>query len=399
MPLAKRTSRPLPADERGIALLIALLAIIVIGALVTGTFFAGRMEMQSGRNAVYTGQATEMAETGLTDAFASWNSDWNGFDPGGDSVLTTVYPYSGGTPADNSLRYTQTVRRMAAGLYLVKSRGEKLDASGNIMATRLLARLGKLIPPWVDVEAAVTSKGNVTVSGNNDRIDGHNNVPLGWAGCSPTAPDEAGIRTNGTVSTNGSPTIDGDPPRRTNDPTVVDSLFQNPYAALLPYATITFNGDPALNGMGPSTTGSPARCNTGDNLNWGEPGRAGFPIAGSAPLTPECQNYYPVISAPGGLKVQYGRGQGVLLVGGDLEVRGNFEFDGLIISLGTVTTSGTGNKLTGALFANNTQIGDLTTFAGNPTVLYSQCAVATALRGTAKGFPLTQRSWAQINIR
>src|ERR1043165_1964380 len=82
------------ADERGIALVIALLAIIVIGALVIGTFFAGRMEMQSGRNALYTGQATEVAETGLTDAFASWNSTWNKFGIGADSVLPTVYPLS-----------------------------------------------------------------------------------------------------------------------------------------------------------------------------------------------------------------------------------------------------------------------------------------------------------------
>ena len=69
-----RTPRTLATNERGIALMIALLAIIVIGALVSGTFYAGRMEMQSGRNALYTGQATEAAETGLTDAFASWNS-------------------------------------------------------------------------------------------------------------------------------------------------------------------------------------------------------------------------------------------------------------------------------------------------------------------------------------
>jgi hypothetical protein len=399
MPFARHPSRPLPADERGIALLIALLAIIVIGALVTGTFFAGRMEMQSGRNSVYTGQATEMAETGLTDAFASWNSAWNEFDQDGDSVQTTVYPYGAGTPADNSLRYTQIVRRMAAGLYLVTSRGEKLDQGGNVMATRLLARLGKLIPPWVDVEAAVTSKGNVTVSGNNDRIDGHNNVPPGWAGCSTTVPDEAGIRTSGTISTNGSPTIDGDPPRRVNDATVVDSLFQNPYAALLPYATVTINGDPSYNDIGPSTTDSPARCDPSNDHNWGEPGRAGYTLQGTAPLTPVCQDYYPVIVAPTGLKIQFGRGQGVLLVGGDLDIRGNFEFDGIIIALGQVKTEGTGNKITGAVLANNTEIGDLSTFAGNPTVLYSQCAVATALRGTAKGFPLTERSWAQVNTR
>jgi hypothetical protein len=380
------------ADERGIALVIALLAIIVIGALVIGTFFAGRMEMQSGRNALYTGQATEVAETGLTDAFASWNSTWNKFGIGADSVLPTVYPLS-----DNSLRYTNIVRFMRGGMFLVTSRGEKIDRSGRILATRLLARIGKLVPPWLDVEAAVTSKGNVVVSGTSN-IDGDDSPPLGWGGCA-AAPSLAGIRTSGTVSLNGTPTIDGNPPRTEHDSTVVDSLFQQPYNALLPYKTITIGGSPDWNNLGPSLTGSPARCNSGDDHNWGEPGRLGQPLQGSATLTPACQDYFPVIWASGGLKLQTGRGQGVLLVAGDLEIRGNFEFDGVIIVLGQVTTQGTGNKITGGILANNAQIGDLTGFAGNPTVLYSQCAISRALQGTAKGFPVTERSWVQINTR
>ncbi|HEV8355570.1 MAG TPA: hypothetical protein VGQ17_02275 [Gemmatimonadales bacterium] len=388
--------RPVHHDERGIALAIALLAIIVIGALITGTFFSGRTEMQSGRNALYLGQATEAAETGLADAFASWNSTWNKFGVGGDSIRTTVMPLAGS--GDNSVRYTQIVRRMGAGLYLVTARGEKLDQGGNIMATRLLARLGKLVPPWIDITSAVTSKGNVVVSGNSD-IDGQNVAPNGWGGCPVGGADLAGIRTSGTVTTNGTPTISGDPATVQNDATVVDSLFQKPYYQLLPYATITITGSPDWNNVGPSTTGSPARCNTGDVRNWGEPGRTGFGTTGSAPLTPVCQDYYPVIYANGGLKLQTGRGQGVLLVAGDLDIRGNFEFDGVIIALGEVKTDGTGNKITGAILANNTVIGDLTTFSGNPTVLYSQCAVSAVLQGTAKGFPLTERSWAQVNTR
>jgi hypothetical protein len=391
-----RNSRPLATNERGIALMIALLAIIVIGVLVTGTFYAGRMEMQSGRNAVYTGQATEVAETGLTDAFASWNPSWNGFGQDGDSVQAAVYPLSS-TASDNSLRYTQTVRRMSAGLYQVTSRGEKLDANGRIVATRLLARMGKLVPPWVDVEAAVTSKGNVTVSGTSD-INGANTTPGGWSGCAP-AGDLAGIRTSGTVSTNGTPTISGTPPKTEHDATVVDSLFQIPYNTLLPYVTITIGGSPSWNQIGPSTTGTPARCDAGDTHNWGEPGRVGQTLQGTAPLTPECQDYFPVILATADFKVQTGRGQGALLVAGDLEIRGNFEFDGIIIVLGQVTTTGTGNKITGGIMANNAQIGDLTGFAGNPTVLYSKCAIAKALQGTARGFPLTERSWAQVNTR
>jgi hypothetical protein len=390
------TCRRLAADERGIALVIALLAIIVIGALVIGTFFAGRMEMQSGRNALYTGQATEMAEMGLTDGFATWNPVWNKFGVGGDSVRPTVYPLSA-SAGDNSLRYTRIVRFMRGGVFLVTARGEKLDRSGNILATRLLARVGKLVTPWVDMEAAVTSKGNVTVSGTSD-IDGNNNQPSGWGDCTAGA-NEGGIRTNGVVIQQGTPSITGSPPTTEHDRTVVDSLFVQPYNSMLPYKTVTIPAGANWNQIGPSTTGSPAVCNGGDDHNWGEPGRAGFSLAGSAPLTAECQDFFPVVWASGNLRLQTGRGQGVLLVAGDLDIAGNFEFDGVVIVLGEIVTEGTGNKITGGVMANNAQIGDLTTFAGNPTVLYSQCAIAKALRGTAKGYPLTERSWVQINTR
>ena len=64
-------------DERGMALALAMLSIVVIGAIVSGTFFAGRMEMVSGRNSVYAVQASEAAEAGLAAAFSPWDRDWN----------------------------------------------------------------------------------------------------------------------------------------------------------------------------------------------------------------------------------------------------------------------------------------------------------------------------------
>ena len=38
------------SDERGIALAVAIFALVVIGALVAGAFYAGRIEQQTGRN-------------------------------------------------------------------------------------------------------------------------------------------------------------------------------------------------------------------------------------------------------------------------------------------------------------------------------------------------------------
>ena len=53
------------------ALAMALFALVVIGLLVAGRFFAGRLEQQSGQNTLYAAQAAEAAEAGLSDALGS----------------------------------------------------------------------------------------------------------------------------------------------------------------------------------------------------------------------------------------------------------------------------------------------------------------------------------------
>jgi hypothetical protein len=110
----------------------------------------------------------------------------------------------------------------------------------------------------------------------------------------------------------------------------------------------------------------------------------------------QCQSYFPIIYRNGNLRVQDGRGQGVLLVEGNFEVRGNFEFNGIVIVRGELSTQGTGNKITGAVLAQNAELGDETTIIGNPVINYSACAVERALVGNASLKPLVERSWAQL---
>ena len=51
----------LPRDERGLALVLSLIAMVVIAALISGVFVASRQEMAGGRSAVRSTQATEAA--------------------------------------------------------------------------------------------------------------------------------------------------------------------------------------------------------------------------------------------------------------------------------------------------------------------------------------------------
>ena len=61
-------------NERGVALAMAIFALVIIGILVAGSFFAGRLEQQSGQNTLFAAQAAEAAEAGLSDALGTYNA-------------------------------------------------------------------------------------------------------------------------------------------------------------------------------------------------------------------------------------------------------------------------------------------------------------------------------------
>ena len=389
MAIERVTRSSLSSDERGMSLALALIAIIVIGALVTGTFFAGRMEMVAGRNTIYTMQASEAAEAGLAAAFSPWNRDWND-----DAVYlvgtNVVQPAVAIGPT--KVQYTTTVRRLQGGTYLISSVGQKLDLNNNVLATRMLAKIAKLIPPGtIHIDAAVTTKDEVTVGGDTN-IDGHDTNPTGWnAGSCGPLQDAAGVRTSETVNINGNPIIDGAPPMLQHDSTVTNSTFQSPFYTFLPAKTTTVTDDNPPETT-PTLTG--AFCNKTNLYNWGEPRRGAGSVA-------QCQSYFPVVyygDASGELKLEGGVGQGVLLVAGDLTMSGGFEFVGLIIVLGEVKVTGTGAKVTGGILSNNFY-GDASSFGGNSILTYSSCAIGAALTGASDAYPLGQRAWAQLNPR
>ncbi len=377
------TRRPVREDERGMALAIALLAIVCIGALIGATFVAGQLEMGSGRSAVYGAQSQEQAETSLTEALTDWDTNWN--------IMAIGAVANGPTVSGVGLRRSYTVTRLGGNLFQILGQGERLNPGSATLASRSLAKLARITFPNIEIEAAVTATGDVNVGGNAE-ITGLDQNPPGWA-CTNPLDSVGGVRTTGTVNVGGSATVTGDPPEIENDTTITSSTFTDPYTALAPLANFRWGAGPSsvtnINGQQPSTTGSPARCDRTDNNNWGEPYRTGGYV-------PECITFFPIMHVTGELRVQNGRGQGIILVTRDLEIRGNFIFDGIIIVLGEVRTTGTGNKVTGAVLANNAQIGDLTSFAGNPDVIFSSCAIAQALHNSARGVALNERSWAQI---
>ena len=391
---------PRLSDERGIALAMAVFALVIIGVLVAGAFFSGRLEQRGGTNSVMAAEAFEAAEGGLAYTINDgWvTSTFNALAVGASSVQPPV-------AIGSAAQATPTVTKLNPAVYLVQSEGQRLIA-GNVVARRLLGTLVRVVIPDIEIQGALTVYGELTLGGSAD-IDGTDHLPDGWGGsCGATTAPVAGVRINeDDIHTTGSG-CGGDPPACVEgypavdvDTSVTPSTFTNfgdvTFDDLAAAANLTVGG--TLTNIHPdslappvgSPVGTPGRCNRASNLNWGEPGLAGVIII------PRCYDYFPIIYAPGSLHISGGRGQGILLVRGDLQLSGGVEFFGPVIVLGEVRSTGTGGHVYGGLMARNASL-DPSVITGNSVVNYSSCAVARALMGAASVNPLDERSWAQL---
>src|SRR5690606_7589067 len=106
-----------------------------------------------------------------------------------------------------------------------------------------VGRIVRLIIPQLQVDAAVTANGPVTLQGNLT-VDGTNTNPDGWDVCGPTGDVVASVQTSQSIKKGGSYTAIGNPPPEglvENDPSVTPSRFLDPYNALSPFADVSYN--------------------------------------------------------------------------------------------------------------------------------------------------------------
>src|SRR5262247_2981245 len=166
-------------------------------------------------------------------------------------------------------------------------------------------------------------------------------------------------------------------------------------------ATTSLNGSPTL-------TGSPSTPQHG-TLDIDIPGYIDSLKAGATTLTADqngatygsATNYQTVYSWPDdpdhfnnqGLKLQNVTGYGILLVKGDLELGGGFQWNGVIIVTGSVTLNGGGGNainIYGQIFSGTSTLTDVTINGGN-TIGYDSCKVKKAMAGS----PLKVLNWKQ----
>jgi len=378
-------------NRQGFALPAAIGALVIIGILVTAGFFMARQELRIGVASNHAAMAVNIAQMGANEVMANWNGYQLGLITPWDSSVITGTAQGG--------NWSVSVVNANSYVYRITATGEVTEGGALWAgATRRIGIVARMLFADIDPPGALTTRGNVEVKGTAG-IDGTNQTPTGWGPYCTTVPtnDAAGVVTDagGTVTTQGSATVDGNPPS-VQDPTIVDETFTDfgnlTWTDLTTLAQI--EGKDITTGLGNNINNTYPQLDGGGNCdevpldNWGD----------ITPTNP-CGAYFPLIYHGGSPSIQSNAfGQGILLVEGDLHIQGGYTFHGIIITQGAFTTGAGGATIMGAVLAGNDLVLDQTA-TGGAQIIYSRCAVRRAVLNNAnlsRARPLATRSWVDL---
>lgn len=382
-----RESRP-EAGRRGAALLTALMGIVVISIIVSGAFFTSTQEFRGGRNQLVEQRAFAVAEYGLNAEVSNWDRGRNL--PGGMAVgavdSSRVYVAAGDTAR---VRIT----RLTGNSFWVVSEGFASMGNQVMESKRVTNAYVRLAYPSITPKGAITTAGDVNITGSA-MVDGDNVNPAGWTQCdSITGSTVPALVVGPSATVSYKAKNIGSTPEMVRDAAAADSNTYVRYGTES-WNSLTSNADIKIPGgiwnSAIAPVGTATTCNTSVITNWGDPFRPG--------VAKGCWNYFPIIYSSASLKLNgNGYGQGVLLVNGDFEINGNFEWFGLIVVRDDVTKGNGTAQVHGAIYSANMNLADPTNFwAGNQTVQYSKCAVESALRASAILTRVKERHWSQL---
>ncbi len=370
-----------PRSARGFALAATVFALVLIGALIAGIFFAARQSLRLGENMRSAQRAFDAAEAGLHSVVARWDpSVYDALAPGRSAPFAGRL--GGGTGS-----YDGSVLRLDRRLFLIRSTGR--DAAG--LAQRSLGGLVRLTPVPLVYGAALTVTGPLVVGGAS-RVEGADQPPAG-RDCPPPTPavPAVAVRDAGAVTQSGcadGECLSGDPPvhvASASSDAAASAAAESAWSALARHAGKVYDAEDE-SVISPQPVGTVAACDTSARDNWGDPA--------VPPWAAGCRQYYPIILARGDLRVSGGFGQGVLLVTGDLEVDGGFVFYGPVFVRGRLSVVNGGGRLLGGVRASGATLQP--SGAGTAEVAFSDCALTNALLAGAPATPLARRGWAQL---
>ncbi len=335
------------SGNRGVALPIVIFVLAMLAGLVTAAFWGGVLDHRTGRAALDVQQALGLAEIAVADPLANWDAGRYTALPVGGAVADTVRWESG------TIKSVTRVRRLGVGLFLIGADG--FGRSGGVARAGVVVRL----EPW-DTPAV----GPLLVNGPvhvGPLAEVRGDTLSSERGC--TSPRESDPDTRFGFGSHDTPELED-------------------FSRWVGRATKQVAPGRYID-IGPVLRGGV--CHAAELRNWGDP------TAGSG-----CGNYRPVVHVAGDLTLIGGLGQGVLVVGGDLDLRGGFSFAGLILVGGSFRATSGAPRIEGAVQAGLVGGGGgrgAIRLGGRALVIYSRCAVDMALLASGRPVPIVSRGW------
>lgn len=382
-----------PYERRGFALISAVFALVVVGAILVGGYTAATTETRVSDSERFAGLALYAAERGLAEAMGTVQT-------GAlrrievDSTATVLSDTISGGGAEES--YQVQVRRLDDDLFAFVSTG-RLHRGSRAAATRQVGVITRSSRLNGQFEQALLLYGGLQLGGRVT-VDGTDQQPGGWTGCDTLHTDKPAIlakdssrvdQVGNSVTINGDPPIAEDTTISTSDFTEFGDLtFDELAQAARDIGTHVYPLGGTITGIDTVLTAS-GGCDTSAQSNWGDP------LNGNG----VCHYFFPLILSETSLTISGNSvGQGILLVNGDLHIVGGFQFYGIVIVRGelVIPGSGSGQIIGSTLVESGGELSSLSYLGGTPIIQYSSCSIERAqtfsnFLGFAK--VITGRSW------
>ena len=388
-------------NERGSVLIVGLLVVLVLSLLGLAAMMTTATELKMSGNDRDAKRVFYLAEAGLEDARSrmqagtspfpisdtqTTNSSWTAFIGTNEKAVSKGYQSANSNHAkydqlNTSLDYVVTITHKLNSfgniLYWGDNNGdgvpEENPSSGKniyVINSEGYTSTGAAKPvrieaskvPTITAGAALYTKASTTIQGTSTHI-------IGTDHCGGT--DVAGVHAMSTVNQNGNPTIEGSPPIIQNSTQNID----------VQYLINLFKGRAnfSYNVNGATQTG----------MNWGAP------APGATQQDPSsCNEHNVVYYNTNSTFIQLAGGTsgcGILLIEGDLNVHGGFQWYGVILVSGSIVFSGGGGKnVTGSIMAGGEVSADLV--GGDANIIYCSHAISEQ----TDYLPLIVLRWAEI---
>src|SRR2546427_1192367 len=177
--MKERSMKRIPRNERGMALAVAIFALVVVGALVAGAFFAGTQEQRVGENQRRVETSFGGAEAGAQERVLSWDATSMNKRPQYPADSVVIGPNAAAPNGTGS--YGGYSYKVGPNLFLIDVTGpDHASAAGAIAggggAPQRIGMLNPTPPVEFRIPASLTTQGSLGISGQAD-VHGAAHIP------------------------------------------------------------------------------------------------------------------------------------------------------------------------------------------------------------------------------